>query len=173
FSLEQSHKTPELILKLSDMMRYMLYKTNGQWVLLEQEITYLQNYVNLQKLRIEGRGQVEFEIQGDPGKLLLAPMLLISYVENAFKHSMDSKSEGIDISLLLRIYERQLYLEIKNNYEPGNPIPDKENGIGHQNTEKRLKLIYPYRHYLSIYPENNYFVVKLRLELHDDPDADY
>ncbi|MEO1053983.1 MAG: histidine kinase [Bacteroidota bacterium] len=163
-SLEGSKDTPKMILKLSEMMRYMLYETNESKVPLQKELAYLSDYVNLQQFRIKGRGRVDFNLSGNPDHLKIAPMLLISFIENAFKHSMDSLSTDIYISVLLSVDANMLVLEVENNYEPLDSHSDF-GGIGVQNVKKRLELIYPDQHQLDIVTSSDVYSVKLTLDL--------
>jgi len=164
YSVNNSKKTPQMILKLSDIMRYMLYETNSEKVPLEKELNYLQDYVSLQQLRIGSRGEVVFDVEGKPGKWRLAPMLLISFVENAFKYSMDSTSSKISIEIRFEIHDHTLQMTVINNYEEY-PQEDKVGGIGHQNVLKRLELLYPDRHTLVIEKKENIYKVQLNLTL--------
>jgi len=166
YSLEASAKAPSMILKLSEIMRYMLYETNEKSVSLDKEITYIENYVQLQELRIEGRGKVSFQIAGDTGGLHIAPMLLISFVENAFKYSMDSQTDQIDITIAIEIQGEKLNFSVINSYEEQQyETEQKAGGLGISNTQKRLQLLYPSNHQLSIKKEMNYFSVNLNLSL--------
>lgn len=166
-SLERSPKTPQMILKLSEIMRYMLYETNVHKVSLNKEIEYIKNYIALQELRIQGRGQIKASFEGDVGSLKIAPMLLISFVENAFKYSMDSLSYDIEIVIKLYIENNTLSFEVNNKYEALSDKIVENGGFGIANTRKRLELTYPQCHELQILDDQRTFSVKLTLELDD------
>lgn len=163
YSLSESKKTPEMILKLSGIMRYMLYETDEAKVTLAKELAYIKDYVSMQELRIGSRGSIQMQVTGSPEGLMIAPMLMIAFIENSFKHSMDTMSSHIMIAIHFVIDQEGLQLEVTNNYEE----VDKEliGGIGNENVKKRLELIYPGRHELSVQKEKQTYRVNLRLKL--------
>lgn len=164
-SLEESEKVPAMILKLSDLMRFMLYETNEKDVPLEKEIEYIKNYISLQELRLESRGKITFQLIGEFGPLTIAPVLLISFVENAFKHSANSLTDDIDILISIRIEAYQLTFIAANNYDPEYVMTDEIGGLGLSNSRKRLQLLYPEKHTLSISDQNGQFEVALKIDL--------
>ncbi len=164
-SLTNSKKTPQMILKLSDIMRYMLYETDEERVTLSKELEYIEDYVSMQKLRIGSRGKVNLNVDGDPSEFTIAPMLLISFIENSFKHSMDSMSSEIEIRIEFKIHQGKLELSVKNNYEKNEGL--STGGIGNRNVKKRLELLYPDRHDLSIEKDEQNYLVKLKLILEE------
>lgn len=173
YALEKSEKVPEMLLKLSEIMRYMLKDGTETMVPLKKEIKYLENFIELQKLRLEGRGDVAFSVQGDPANYKIAPLLLVSFVENSFKHSMKTEDD-IYINILIIIEEGRLTFVARNNYaDIKNPELNHEaGGIGLQNVKKRLQLIYENKHSLSIDQENGEFSVHLTLNLIvDEPEV--
>ncbi len=170
YALEKSEKVPEMLLKLSEIMRYMLNEENNQFVRLEKEIRYLEDFIELQKLRLEGRGDVSLTVTGNPGNYCIAPLLLVAFVENSFKHSMQTEVENIIIDIKLDISDGILNFVSRNTYsEDGGPSlankNGRETGIGLQNVKKRLQLIYRDKHDLQISKEDNFFVVQLSLDL--------
>lgn len=176
YALEKSDKVPEMLLKLSDIMRYMLNEEDTQFVSLKKEIQYLEDFIELQKLRLEERGRVTLEINGTPDNYKIAPLLLVTFVENSFKHSMRSEVDNIEIDIRIRIESGTLTFESRNTFsEGGGPSisnqDGRETGIGLQNVKKRLELIYKDKHRLDIYQEDNFFVVELSLDLTvDEPE---
>lgn len=173
YALEKSEKVPEMLLKLSEVMRYMLKDGTETMVPLQKEIKYLRNFIELQKLRLEGRGEVGFSVQGDPGEHKIAPLLLVSFVENSFKHSMKIEDD-IYINILIIIDDGELTFVARNNYsEIDNSELEKEaSGIGLQNVKKRLQLIYEDEHTLSIEQSSGEFCVHLTLNLVvDEPEV--
>ncbi|MDX1585506.1 MAG: histidine kinase [Balneolaceae bacterium] len=170
YALEKSEKVPEMLLKLSEIMRYMLNEEDNQFVRLEKEIRYLEDFIELQKLRLEGRGDVSMTVTGNPENYRIAPLLLVAFVENSFKHSMQTEVENIVIDINLDIKDGMLNFVSRNTYsEDGGPSlankNGRETGIGLQNVKKRLQLIYRDKHQLHISKENNFFVVELSLDL--------
>ena len=161
-SLSEPDKTPDAILKLSEMMRYMLYESNADKVLLKQEVTYLKNYIELQKLRYDGTTFIQFEVNGAFLGQQIAPLLLISFVENAFKHGdvFDAKHP---LGMTLSFDNQNLVFEVKNKIHQKNK--DEVGGIGIKNVERRLELLYPKKHLLSIQQENLIFESHLEISL--------
>ncbi|HKK45286.1 MAG TPA: histidine kinase [Balneolaceae bacterium] len=170
YALEKSEKVPEMLLKLSDIMRYMLKDGNDRFVSLDKELNYLKDFIDLQKLRLEGRGEVKFEVEGYATPYRIAPLLLVAFVENSFKHSMRSEVDNILIKINIRIANDTLHLYVENTYwDNGNDSyknsQNAETGIGLKNVRKRLELMYPDKHNLEIERENGRFVVQLSLNL--------
>lgn len=166
-ALENSPKVPDMILSLSQNMRYLLYECNEPLVSLQQEVQFLRDYVELQKMRIEDRGTVNFDVIGNLNGLQIAPMLLISFVENAFKHASQSRIDGIFIDICLHGQASDLLVKIKNSHEQMgivNPL-GKQGGIGMDNVKKRLALTYPNQHTLRIQETADQFYVQLSLHL--------
>jgi len=162
---QKSEKAPEAIMKLSDIMRYMIYETNTDFVELKKELDYIKSYIELMELRSSKKNLVNFEIIGDPENKFIAPMLLIPFVENAFKHC--EKKTNIP-SIYIKIYIADNYLEmnIKNLVKEKNDSNImEEGGIGLKNVIERLKLIYPNKHSLKINEESGYFIVFLHIYL--------
>jgi two-component system, LytTR family, sensor kinase len=143
----RSEKAPEAILKLKELMHYMFYESAREKVLLEQEVKYLHDFIDLQKLRLSREIPIDFRITGSTSGIRISPMLLIPFVENVFKHG-DLQGENSYINIQLRIDSRWLYFEVQNLYRQ-NMYKDAGQGIGIQNLRRRLDLIYPGAHYLQ------------------------
>ena len=166
YALEGSEKTPEIILELSGLLRYMLYECKERFVPLNKEIEHLKNFINLYKLQIEDRGIVNFSLEGLLKNQKLAPLVLIVFVENAFKHSQSSQSSGIKIDVRVKIEDDdKLYFSCKNSFDEGSNVDKLDKGIGLQNVKKRLELIYPNAHSLEIKDDNNMYHVDLSIDL--------
>jgi two-component system, LytTR family, sensor kinase len=147
---QKSDDAPEAIMKLSAIMRYMLYDATTDKVLLEKEIDYLQSFIQLQRLRSRQPDFVRFDIEGTINELTIAPMLLIPFVENAFKHaSRNGPNPGIEISL--KAEKEAITFAVKNRIRK-NTIASKDTtgGIGLPNIKRRLDLIYPGKYFLTI-----------------------
>jgi len=159
---QKADKTPEAILKLSEIMRYMLYESNVDKVALSDEIRYLENYIELQKLRFKDNIYIKFEINGDPLGLTITPLVLISFVENAFKHGIATDIEN-PISIVLNLSSGKLFFQVINKKSSMNK--DITGGIGLQNVQRRLSLLYKDRYRLHIDDKNDIYNCELYLNL--------
>lgn len=156
--------TAEGIAKLSQLMRYMLYESNDAYVDLDKEIRYMENYIDLQRLRIHGTVDIDFSVNGEIHDKKIAPMILIPFVENAFKHGISTaQPSSIEISLDLK--GRDLAFKVKNTVHDPDRSNDPFGGIGLQNVKKRLQLIYKNSYSLVISQENGFFQVNLTIAL--------
>lgn len=164
---KKSPHTGEAILKLSELVRYMLYETSSEKVPLENELEYIRSYIDLQKLGIQKEIRISFNIIGKSEGKCIAPMLLIPLVENAFKHGIHYK-ENAPIDILLSINNDELFLKVENYFEKKKHIIDETKGIGHTNLRKRLELLYPGKHELNIKTDNQKFIAILKLNLTND-----
>ncbi len=162
FALKQSANTPDIILKLSNLLDYILYQVNKPKVSLEEEIMHLKEYIALERIRFQDTLKVSFLTENTDQHKMIPPMLLIPFVENAFKHGnlIDGYLQ-VDIKIILN--NDTLHFEIKNTVKPEDD-PDKKSGIGLQNIKKRLDLIYPNAYKLDVKTQDNWFVVDLLIE---------
>ncbi len=165
YALEKSEKTPEIILELSSLLRYMLYETKETKVPLDKEVKYLEDFIRLQSLQIEDRGNVRFNKEGDFHGKYIAPLILIVFVENCFKHSTSSLSHQIDIEIDLQMRGNVLHFKTANSYSEMKNTESLNEGIGLQNVKTRLELLYPNVHRLDIHKENNVYKVDLEITL--------
>jgi len=152
-------------MRLSEMLRYMLYDSNDGTVPLQKEIEYLENYINLASLK-DSRGlNIKVDLDKSQPGLMVAPLLFIPFVENAFKHSKieDLKNGFIDISL--KTSHKQIEFIIENSIPNVVFTKDKLGGIGLPNTKQRLDLLYPNKHLLSISDNGKVYSVYLKLDL--------
>lgn len=166
-SLERSGKTPEAILQLSDILKYTLYETDQPRVKLRKEIDMIRDYVEMYRYRIDPkRVRLVLDISGDPNEMEIAPMLLIPFVENAFKHGLESGLTPVEISVSLRMEPGQLTFNVENSAAPEVKGEGRgEKGIGIENTRHRLELLYPGNHHLLIKQEQDRFQIELQLKL--------
>ena len=165
-AIEQSPKTPSIILELSSVLRYMLYDCKENFVALRKEIEHLKNFTQLNELQIEDRGEVTFQSEQIPTGFLIAPLILTVFIENAFKHSTASQSEDIFIDIKINVTPNgELDFECKNSYLADTNTEKLTNGIGLQNVKKRLKLLYPDAHNLVINDTENSYSVHLKMNL--------
>ncbi len=164
-TLKQSPKAPPTVLKLSNMMRYMLYESNARTVPLSKEIDYLRDYLALEQLRHGEQADIRFEVEGELTDQVIAPLLFITFVENAFKHGMSKVLDAgyVHIVLLVEAYEIRFHLENSKprvNLEDGTP-----GGIGLLNVERRMTLLYPDAHELHTLETDDAYTVDLYLNL--------
>jgi two-component system, LytTR family, sensor kinase len=166
-SVIKSDKTPGTVLKLSEILRYLLYDCAEEKVPLLKEITYLQNYIDLQKLKDEQLGELNLNIEVADPQVMIEPMLLIPFVENSFKHSgIENPEEGwIKIDLQMSPGSRLLQFSIRNSMPQQLHSKDKTGGIGLENVRRRLQLLYPDRHELVVQQNQQEFSVILNLFL--------
>ncbi len=168
-AIENSPKTPAIILELSAVLRYMLYECKEPSVSLNKEIEHLKNFTRLYELQIEQRGSISFEALHIRSGYKIAPLILITFIENAFKHSQSGQSSGILIRIFIELSEDgTLLFCCKNNFVPVESIDMTAKGIGLQNVQKRLELLYPGDHQLSITQNEREYEVRLSLKLKKD-----
>lgn len=160
-------KASQSLVKLSDIMRYMLNDAQSNLVDLEKELEHLKNYLSLEKLRLINPNFLNFDISGAANGLKVVPIIMIPFVENAFKHSVESDTEN-GISLQIRIENGMLYFDCENKWDSANTDKDKSHGIGLETVKKRLALSYPQKHQLKIDSTNATFKVHLELKLHEN-----
>jgi sensor histidine kinase YesM len=168
-AVEKSKKTPKIILRLSELMRYLLYETANKRQTLENEILCIQNYIDLERIRHNDELEVSMSVSGDIQDKEIAPILLLTFLENAFKHGAHKNIGEVKIDINLTIKKDFLYFTISN------PMPLKteheerfssSSGIGLENVKKRLALGYNKNDYkLSFENDQNMFVVSLKIKV--------
>jgi len=166
-SLDRSEKTPELILKLSELMRYILYETRDDYVSMERQLDFLQNYIYLEQIRTEEKIKIEMKVKGEHMGLMVASLLFVPFIENAFKHVGKEKDNPsfIRISFDLTLPDK-IFFTVKNNkYNSTEPVNGNNERIGLANVRKRLNLLYPSKHELIISDTGDVFEVRLILDL--------
>jgi len=164
YSLSVKHATgtPDAIISLSEMMRYMIYEADRDKVPLSKELNYIQNYVQLQKLRLSDSVNVSLKISGEDRGKEIAPLIFISFIENAFKYGTDYKGKTyVDIGFY--IGEHSVKFSVRNKV--GNVRKDcNSSGVGLENTKNRLQLLYPGTHDLQILDQGDKYIVYLSLD---------
>lgn len=165
YALADSPKTKHIILELSSLLRYMLYDSQANLVPLEKEIQCLIDFIQLQEMQIESRGKVEFQIDGKAEEQYIAPLILVVFIENCFKHSTSSQAEGIEINIQLKISQGYLELNCSNTYSTNTNTQELSKGIGLENVRSRLALLYPDAHTLEISATGSIFSIHLEMEL--------
>lgn len=163
-ALKKSEKAPGLILKLSDMLRYVVDKMDVDKVSLDKEVEYLTHFVDLHKERLNEPGKVSFITEGDFKKAEIAPLLLITFIENCFKHG-DLTEEGAVISIELKLSGKELKLSCKNSVYKDKMADRSEPGTGINNAKRRLELVYPGHHDLQIKDTEDCYELLLTLTL--------
>ena len=168
-TLKKSDLAPEIVLKLSEMMRYMLYECNEEQVPLKKEVNYLQNYLELEKLRQKKNLDIDFLISGTVTDQKIAPLMFIPFLENSFKHGVNNQLTGGYVKILLKVMEHEVQFSIDNSKAESVPkaYGKKSGGIGLVNVKRRLDLLYPNSHSLNIKDSPNNYYVDLKIKLSD------
>jgi two-component system, LytTR family, sensor histidine kinase AlgZ len=162
----KSENTTEVISKLSQVMRYMIYDANHERVLLEKEIEYMQNYISLERLRLNDQIPINFKIDGNTAGVEVAPLILITFLENAFKHGVTSTNPRAWVNISIVIKGNVLHYTVDNS-KGKNAISDKggKSGIGLSNLKRRLELMYPNRHQLKVEDSADRYYIELQITL--------
>jgi two-component system LytT family sensor kinase len=164
-SIQNSPKTPQMITDLSQIMRYVLYETGQEKVLLQQEVSFIKSYISLENLRHDKSG-IDFIVQGNIENIKIEPLLLLPLIENTFKHALHKNIPEKWVRLVLSVDRDELIFQTSNPYPSHPEIKNGTgNGIGLANIRKRLQLLYPDRHELVIHREENTFTVTLIIHL--------
>lgn len=165
-TLEFSPKSPEIVLRLSALLRFMIYESNNHRISLAQEVDLLQNYISLEKLRYGERLELSFSLKGEIEKYQIAPLLLLPFLENAFKHGTSKQIDQCWISFDLSLNGSLLNFKLINSIDP---VADKESkpggGIGLSNVMKRLEILYKGKYRLEKQQMKEVFIINLELEL--------
>lgn len=162
----KSDQLEPTVMKLSSLMQYMLYETDEEKVTLKTEAEYLQSYIDLQKQRFGRKVKVNVETDISDENTFIEPMLLIPFVENAFKHGV-GMIENPEINIKLAATGRSLDFTVQNKFaDKSVEVKDKTSGIGLPNVTRRLNLLYPMQHDLMITKNDNWFSASLKLNLH-------
>jgi two-component system, LytTR family, sensor kinase len=167
-TLQKSDQAPKIVLKLSELMSYMLYDSQENKIALQKELTHVQNYIDLEKIRYGNRLDVSFNISGDIKNRYIAPLILIPFIENAFKHGVSNETENCWITIDCKVKENGLMVKVENSKSNGvvsSDILHYKNGIGLHNVKRRLALLYPGNYELNIENSSEYYAVDLKLSL--------
>lgn len=168
-TLKKSDLAPEIVLKLSEMMRYMLYECNEERVPLRKEVNYLENYLELEKLRQKKNMKIDFLVSGMIRDQKIAPLMFIPFLENSFKHGLNNQLGDGYVKILLKILENEVHFSIDNSKAEAAPKPygKKSGGIGLVNVRRRLNLLYPNSHELKIKDSPNNYYIDLKIKLNN------
>jgi len=160
---QDTDKAKQLILKLSDMMRYSIYDGQKEMVRLEEEIAYLKNYIELHKMRYHKKIDISFNTDIQKSNCQVLPLLFIILVENAFKHGVENLRQGAFVNMEMLAQEKRIYFRVENNYDPEHST--SSNGIGLKNLKRRLELVYSEKHKLSFSTKENIYQAELTINL--------
>jgi hypothetical protein len=163
-SLKGSVKTPNMILQLSDMLRYVLDKMEADSVPLKEEVDYLQNYVDMQMNRLNHPEKVQFNLMGELNGYKISPLLLINFIENCFKHA-DLQNESGFIRITIRVQNGSLKLNTQNTTRDQRDEVEQHSELGIDNARKRLELAYPNAYTLDISEDEQLFEINLNIDL--------
>jgi len=167
-AIQKSEKTPEAIVKLSELMRYIIYDTDKDKVPLSKEVDYIRNYIELEKLRLKENAEIRFVVAGNPAEKLIEPLLLLPFIENAFKHGTGFQQYS-GISIRISIEDSHLTLLVENPVRIVAENPEeRKQGIGRINAERRLQLLYNKNYTLETTVSEGIFRVNLTLNLNRD-----
>ena len=158
--LEDATVASNYLNKLSDILRFMLYETKTDTILLEKEIEYIEKYIELQKIRTSNTNYINFQITGTPGNRTIAPMVFIQFIENAFKHTTNKKIDHA-INVQLFIEKETIRFICKNKFDSNRKLKKESNGLGNDLIQQRLNLIYPQKHTLELSNHCNLYSVNL------------
>ncbi len=166
-TLKKSDKAPEIVIKLSEMMRYMLYECNERRVPLSKEVNYIRNYLDLERLRQGENIEIKFEVSGKINDQKIAPLMFIPFLENSFKHGLNNHLSKGFVTMTLKVDEKQIQFDIENSKAESLPATEhrRSGGIGLVNVRRRLNLLYPDHYQLEIRDNPNTYGVFLNLDL--------
>lgn len=155
-----------MIANLSDIMRYVLYESQQERVLLAKEVAFIKSYIDLERIRHTDPHIIDFAVQGNLDDLKIEPLLLLPLIENTFKHGLQKNLAAKQVKLVLSIDEDELFFQTINQKEATPPTKvDNQGGIGLENVRKRLALLYPRRHQLEVFDEETTFTTTLSIQL--------
>ncbi|NQX96382.1 MAG: sensor histidine kinase [Flavobacteriales bacterium] len=160
--LKNANEASNYLNKLSDIMRFMLFEAKTEEVMLSQEIEYIEKYIELQKIRTANSNYINFSVTGNSEGKMIAPMIFLPFIENAFKHTTNKKLDNA-INISICIDQETVKLVCENKTDPLRKLKQESNGLGNQLIEKRLNLIYPHKHKLLVNNENNLYKVQLTI----------
>lgn len=165
-ALDKDERLPGTILQLSDLMRYFLYESKENFVPLEKELAVLKDYISLQKIRSGQELDIEINIEGNFHQQQIAPLLLITFLENAFKHGAKGSTGNSFIKMTLALKDHQLNFGVENNKGVVDiSVNSTHKGVGLENVKRQLELLYPGKHELIIKENAGTFIVQLQLDL--------
>ena len=157
-----------VLLKFSDMLSHQLYQGNKDFISLENEIKYLEDYIELERVRQGDRIQIDWSVKGHVNGQQVAPMIFLTFLENAFKHGQQSSEGNYSIRGSIEIDEEEVRFNLSNDCPNEGNKTTTESGVGLENTKRRLQLLYPNRHQLNIQQSNAAFTVDLTIQVNEN-----
>lgn len=161
---EKSDRAPEVVLKLSELMSFVLYETDQERISLSKELKYIKNYIELEEIRYGDRFVCNLSIHGNTD-VLIPPLLMLPFIENSFKHGIKHESDRGWVNISVSIKEKKFIFKIENSIGEMALAHNGQSGLGIANVKRRLELLYPGSHQLSYYKEEKQFKVKLEIDL--------
>jgi sensor histidine kinase YesM len=162
----KSSNTAEVIAKLSQMMRYMIYDSNYAKVPLSKEIEYMENYISLERLRLNDQIPIEFTVTGDIDTCSISPFIFITFLENAFKHGVSNNNPNAWVKVTVHVKGKECVYVVENSkINTAKPDAEEKSGIGLQNVTRRLELSYPERYELNVTDQPDRYSVSLKIIL--------
>ena len=161
----KSENTTEVIAKLSQMMRYMIYDSNHPKVLLSKEIEYMQSYISLERLRLNDQIPIKFEVSGNTENVWITPLIFITFLENAFKHGVSNSNPKAWVNIAIRLADHECIYTVENSRVAEQKNGAEKSGIGLQNVKRRLELSYPGKYKLVTEDTREKYAVKLNLSV--------
>jgi LytS/YehU family sensor histidine kinase len=165
--LKKSDKAPAMVLKLSDLINYMLYECNADTVPFDKEINFVKNYIEIEKMRHGENLEVQENIIGNTKLVNIAPMIILPFLENSFKHGVNEELESSKVLVELEITDNSLILKVENSRSDTQNLIQNGNGtgIGLKNVQRRLDLLYPEKYQLDLDENDGFFKVLLKIDL--------
>ncbi len=168
-SIQQSPTAPVMIANLSEIMRYVIYESEQEKVGLDKEINFMSKYIALERIRHNNPDVIDFVVQGDPNLHQIEPLLFLPLIENCFKHALQKNVKDNDVRIVLAVDEEELTFQTTNKIDlSATKDPEYTGGIGLTNVNKRLALLYPDRHTLTIDENNDTFEVTLTIKFNKE-----
>jgi sensor histidine kinase YesM len=165
-TLKKDAMAPDSILKLAEVMRYMIYESNESMVPLQKEINYINNYIDLQRLRIRDNASIVFEITGNTESWYIAPLILLVFIENGFKHGIKATIHQSFVNILIHVNNDNLHMMVENSKGVIDHVEkDTFRGLGLENVKRRLELLYPGKYELMINDTEEKYTAVLQLLL--------
>lgn len=160
-----SKNATEVIIKLSNIMRYMIYDANKEKVALKKEIAYMNDYIHLESIRLNQKFHLDLMVNGPVDQIEIAPLVMLTFLENAFKHGVSDQEENCWIKVNLQMTDSALDYEVSNKKLKNIPARSLKSGFGLENVKKRLELSYPKKYSLNIQEDDSVYKVHLTLKL--------
>jgi hypothetical protein len=166
-TLKKSDRAPDIVIKLSEMMRYMLYECNERRVLLSNEVNYIRNYLDLERLRQGKNVEINFEVEGMITTQKIAPLMFTPFLENSFKHGLSNHISKGFVNIQLKADQNFVHFHIENSKPETKPVQihPRSGGIGLVNLQRRLDLVYPGKYHLKVDDIPNAYGVTMDIEL--------